>query len=581
MLKKWIRKWLAIEATPSVVAEILPPAKTPTPGFFSTAPMRRSGAQPGESLEKYLTRTSGQVFQRGPVRAVEMAVGATDGAIAFVEGTALDDGGDYIKSQFGYSGGVMPDAQIDWYAAQSFIGYQMCAILAQHWFVDKACSMPPRDAIRNGYNITRDDGEKLDPAMVDEYKKYDKKFKIRANCVEAVRKMKMFGIRVVLFEVESDDPDYYAKPFNPDGIKPGSYKGMSQIDPYWVTPELNSTAAADPSSKHFYEPTWWRIGSKRYHRSHLVILRTCDVPDVLKPTYYFGGVPLPQRIYERVYAAERTANEAPQLALTKRSTYIHVDLEAAAANQSGLVDKLTFWRYMLDNFGVKVLGKEETAEQFDTNLSNFDETIMTQFQLCCSIADVPATKMLGTQPKGFNATGEYEEANYHESLESIQEMDMGPLIDRHNLLVTRAYICPKFKCEPFELGVVFEDLDAETAGEKAERMGKEAEADAKWSAAGAIDGIDIRGRLIKDKDGPYTGIEAAAPEPPPVAFDPLAPPGAPGSAPPGQQPPKPGQPPAARPATPPAFGKPPGQAHDELEAIFNGLSAWVHAAATH
>ncbi len=34
--------------------------------------------------------------------------------------------------------------------------------------------------------------------------------------------------------------------------------------------------------------------------------------------YNYFGVSVPERIYERVYASERTANEAPQLAMTKR-----------------------------------------------------------------------------------------------------------------------------------------------------------------------------------------------------------------------------------------------------------------------
>lgn len=570
MLRAFFRSWLGIDGAPvAVKAEVLPPAKQPTHGYFSTAPMERNGARPGEDLEQYLKRTSGRVFQRaaGDVSVGQMVVAAQDGAVT-VEGVAMDDSGDFIKGQFAYGGGgPMPDAQIDWYAAQSFIGYQMCAILAQHWFIDKACSMPARDAIRNGYTVTRDDGEKLDPKVTTELQKLDRRFKIKANCVEAVRKMRIFGIRIVLFEVNSTDPDYYVKPFNPDGVTPGSYRGMSQIDPYWITPELDQVASANPASKHFYEPTWWRINGKRYHRSHLVVIRTCEVPDVLKPTYFFGGVPLPQRIYERVYAAERTANEAPQLALTKRSTYIHVDLEAAAANQEGLISKLLQWRYMLDNFGVKVLGKEETAEQFDTNLSNFDETIMTQFQLCCSIAGVPATKMLGTQPKGFNATGEYEEANYHEELESIQELDMGPIIDRHNILCMRSYIVPKFKIAPIELGVNFEDLDAETAKEKAERHALEADADFKWAQTGAVDGIDVRNRLINDKDGPYTGIEEAEPEGPrpQTVVDPNAPKTAPNT--------PPGTTPTPAPATTPAA--------DSIEGILLGLDAWVNAQTRH
>jgi hypothetical protein len=34
--------------------------------------------------------------------------------------------------------------------------------------------------------------------------------------------------------------DYYEKPFNPDGITEGSYKGISQVDPYWMMPMLTA-----------------------------------------------------------------------------------------------------------------------------------------------------------------------------------------------------------------------------------------------------------------------------------------------------------------------------------------------------
>src|SRR5690606_34480427 len=55
--------------------------------------------------------------------------------------------------------GVIPDAQLGWYASQSFIGYNACAAIAQHWLVDKVCLMPARDAIRQGYKLDCGDDE--------------------------------------------------------------------------------------------------------------------------------------------------------------------------------------------------------------------------------------------------------------------------------------------------------------------------------------------------------------------------------------------------------------------------------------
>ncbi|WP_426577118.1 phage collar protein [Xenorhabdus stockiae] len=64
------------------------------------------------------------------------------------------------------------EAQAAWYANQLFIGNNLCAVIAKHWLVDKACNMPARDAIRQGYDIDTQDGQDmgLDTAKI--YRKF-------------------------------------------------------------------------------------------------------------------------------------------------------------------------------------------------------------------------------------------------------------------------------------------------------------------------------------------------------------------------------------------------------------------------
>lgn len=505
------------------------------------------GPRADEDLHEWIRRVSQTSMQRTAADFVPVNPAS---------GVAMD-AGDFnlpsLKQAYGVQGYGMPPVLFNWYAAQGFIGYQACAILSQNWLIDKVCTMPARDAARKGYKVTVNDGTVITPEVTTAITEGDKKYGVKTQCVEFVRNCRIFGIRIALFSIESDDPEFYTKPFNPDGIKPGSYKGISQVDPYWITPELDMEAAADPASPNYYVPTYWRINGKRYHRSHLVVIKTCEVPDVLKPTYFYGGVPLVQRIYERVYASERTANEAPQMALTKRSTILHVDMEAAAGKETSLEKKLQDWAYYRDNYGVKVLGLEEQAEQFDTALADFDMLIMTQYQLVCAIGEVPATKMLGTTPKGFNSTGEYEESNYHEMLESVQEHDMQPLVERHHVCMIRSDIAPKFSLKPFTVAIEWNELDAETAKEKSDRQNVDSTTAKNYSDAGAIDGVDIRQRLIKDKESGWDGMDPAAPEPepPPVTIVQGGPPSAPGAK------PQPKQLGAPQPK-PPQFGKPNG-----------------------
>lgn len=414
---------------------------------------------------------------------------------------------DSIKAVFSLNQVGIPDVQAQWYGAQGFIGYQLCALLAQNWLINKACLIPARDAIRKGYEFTVNDGSDVDPKITAAIAKANKRYRLNRNLVQYVKMGRVFGIRVAVCVVESTDPDYYVKPFNPDSIAPGSYRGITQVDPYWVIPELSTGAASNPAAIDFYEPTYWVINNKRYHKSHLIILRGPEVADILKPSYLYGGLSLPQLIYERVYAAERTANEAPQLALTKRAMIFYTDAAKALANQTKFEEKLGVWAAFRDNFGVKVADKEaDLIEQHDTSLTDLDAVIMTQYQIVAAAANMPATKLLGTTPKGFNSSGSYEEDSYHEELESIQVNDMEPLIDRHMVCVIRSDIAPALGVPVFNVDCTWKPLDSLSSKEAAEVNKTKAETDKILVESGAIDGTDIRNRIAADEMSGHNGL---------------------------------------------------------------------------
>lgn len=409
-------------------------------------------------------------------------------------------------------GGLVPAAQMAWFGDQAFIGYQTAAIIAQNWLVDKACTMPARDAVRHGYEVTVNDGTQVDPEVMDYIRRRDKAFGVKDNCVELIRMGRIFGIRIAMFQVDSTDPAYYEKPFNIDGVTPNSYKGIAQIDPYWITPELDQQSAANPASRHFYEPTWWRVNGKRIHRTHLIVMKNGDeLTDILKPSYFYGGIPIPQKIAERVYAAERTANEAPMLAMTKRLITLTTDITQAMANPALFQQKMAEWSAIMNNWGVKVVGENEEVATHDTSLADLDAVIMTQYQIVAAAAEVPATKLLGTSPKGFGAAGDYEIESYHELLESIQEHDLSPMVNRHHALLIKSEVMQKFGIPFFHTEAMWKPVDTPTAKEAAEINALKATRDNTLVQAGAIDGTDIRLRIISDPDSEYTGIPEIVP----------------------------------------------------------------------
>lgn len=428
-----------------------------------------------------------------------------DGSVA--TGDSIDFSN--IKAAFNYSGSGVPDAQMMWYASQTFIGYQACAILAQNWLIDKGCSVPVKDAIRHGYELTINDGQEIDPATLKLMLAYDKRMNVKKALYDWGRNGRVFGIRVALFVVESTQADFYEKPFNPDAVVEGSYKGISLIDPYWCAPELSGKAASDSSAIDFYEPTWWRINGKRYHKSHLIIFRTPEPTDILKPKYLYGGIPLPQRVYERVYAAERCANEIPQLMLTKRTTALKVDIDAAMANQAEFESRMSEWAYYRDNFAVKIIGQDDDLTQSDITLTDSDDAMVTQYHLVAAEFGVPVNKLMGTTPKGFNSTGEYEERCYIEELEAIQA-DMLPFLERHYLLANRSYYRPVLGTD-MAVVPVWNPPSAMSAKDLAEINKTKADTYKALFDAAAIDGQDIRTVLVADKHSGFNGMTEELP----------------------------------------------------------------------
>lgn len=442
-----------------------------------------------------------QIYRPSPALAKARGMDAAENWENGIDRQALDSaaGCSQINARGSFTNdeqGVLPPALFNWYMSQGFIGYQACAIVAQNWLVDKACSQAGEDACRNGWEL-KVGGKEVDKEIMDRIREKDIDYGIERNLTELTRFTNIFGIRVAIFKVKSDDPLYYEKPFNIDGVAPGSYQGISQIDPYWMTPLLTNDSTSDPSSIHFYDPEYWVISGKKYHRSHLIISRGPQPADILKPTYIFGGVSLVQRILERVYAAERVANEAPLLALNKRTTAIHVDVAKAITNEAEFAKKIQFWAKYRDNHAIKVLGINETIDQFDTSLADLDAVIMNQYQIVAAIAKTPATKLLGTSPKGFNATGEFETVSYHEHLESIQRHEHQPMLNRHYEIM--------LKSEEIDLNIqaIFNPVGSTSAIEQANLNKTKAETDAANVTTGAVSPEEVRDRLKQDRKSGY------------------------------------------------------------------------------
>lgn len=405
-----------------------------------------------------------------------------------------------LLSASGY-GQSISNQHLNWFGNHGFIGYQTCAVLSQHWLIDLACTVPVEDSIRKGWKITKNDGEELELETLTKIKSIDKKMNVVSKLKDFGVFGRKYGVRIAVFNVESDQKDFYEHPFNIDGVRKGSYKGFIINDPYYCTPVLDASAS-NPNSPDFYEPTYWMIGGKKYHKSHCVIFRHSEVPQILKPSYIYGGISLTQQIFEVVYNAEITATEIPQLIQNMRLYVMHMDLQQALLNPELLNERLGLLSEVRNNYGIQAIGEDEALEQIQTTLTGLDELCAGRYKLVASVAQMPVCKIMKTDMTGGLVKGGGEESIYHETLESLQEK-LTPFLDRHYQLV-----CKSAFGEDHELDIVWNKLDAMTAKEAADVQLVRAQTAQAYVTVGALDGADVRDCLIADEESGYSGLDA-------------------------------------------------------------------------
>jgi len=415
----------------------------------------------------------------------------------------------------------MDEKVLELYESRVFIGFPAMAQIATHEIVCGALDIPAKDAIAKGYtiDIANEGGEESDKDNdgVDEknadmvrkiLKVADGEHRIGNVCRNFCFQKREFGVAYAVPIFKDEENHDYSKPFNPDGIAKDSFIGMKVIEPIWMSWEFKKADANNPLAFSFYEPEWYRVqGNERIHKSWVVKAIHVPVSDLKKPTYYFGGMSLTQMIYERMYCADKCANEAPMLVMTKRLLVADANVQAMLSDDTVAKKTMESLNYFRDNFSVFFKNPNTQVNQIDTSLEGVAQTGMTMYQLCAAIAGMPVTKLMKNVPTGLQSTGDYEMADYHELLTEIQEHDYKPLMDMYFKCLTKSMFG-----KVIDVVVKFNPLDTPKRGEIVQEESSLASTISTYLTANVITIEEARDILRKRKDGFFSGIGKVLPE---------------------------------------------------------------------
>lgn len=308
--------------------------------------------------------------------------------------------------------------------AKFFHSYQVmrpeeAGMMSRHWLIGKAVSMPIKTALRRGFKI---DGKHKD-VIEKEVKRHSFYKRLEELGVYA----RSMGGALMFFKTYDSDKfsqyskvEYYEAPFNINSITEGNRLSVSVFDSYFAIASGSGEGFNDPLSDYYYEPEFYNVRGLRVHRSHFVKYVPYQVVQFLKPYYKYYGISVPERVMEKVYAAESSQLEGLALLKTKRLLTLQIP-DLVDRDEARVQQAMTMIANAMNNFSFMLLDGATNVAQHDVSLTDLESTIMMNYQLVASAADVPADQLIGTSPKGFNTTGEYQQDVYHGFVEGVQD----------------------------------------------------------------------------------------------------------------------------------------------------------------
>lgn len=329
------------------------------------------------------------------------------------------------------------------------LSYAECAFLASDSIINNAITKYSNEILRKGGNIVLDMEDKEAEARLKEYlEKRLKKLDFFEVLRELINTSLIYGGAFLFIDVDTQElsePIYLKKEI----FTQNKIKALRVVPPYLCG--ACEVETANPLNKDFMKPIKWVVSgnNQAVHYTRLLSLSIFEAPLMLKPLYNFLGISLCQFMKNYVSSADIARQSLSDMLLRFKSEIIKSDLikinpqEAIARGKA--INKLK------NNNALILLTKDEDYIQSITPLSGLDKLISQLQENVAVSARMPAVKLLGLTPSGFNATGDFDLNSYYDEIMSLQNAIIKPLIEKVLKMLCLEFnsdVMPSYEFEP-------------------------------------------------------------------------------------------------------------------------------------
>ena len=314
---------------------------------------------------------------------------------------------------------------------------QLLAAYRGSWLPRKIVDIPALDSCRKWRDW------QADQPVIEKIEAEEKRLNVKIKVLEALKKARLFGGAALYIGTGDSDP---SQPLNVDKIGTAGIKHLTVLTRCHLT---SGETERDPESEWYGKPRDYTLTSNNgaivtIHPSRLVIFEGAMFPDenFSRGSNQGWGESVLTATFDAIKNADSTAGNIASLVFEAKIDIIRIPDFMASLNNEVYRSKI-LERYTLANMskginGTLMLDKEEEYESKTAALGGLTDILMAFMQIVSGAADIPVTRLLGQSPAGMNATGASDMKNYHDRVQSIQELELTPAMARLDECIIRS-----------------------------------------------------------------------------------------------------------------------------------------------
>ena len=344
----------------------------------------------------------------------------------------------------------------------------------EFWLATRIVDMPAEDMTRAWITLTGD----FPQEDLDILKRQEARHSVKQELTDAIRWARLYGgaLALIVLRGESDRLD---QPLDLNRLLPGCFQGLLVLDrAQGVEPSLE--LEGNLNDPDFGLPKYYTVNldtdecrTVRIHHSRVLRFVGRELPrqEMIRENYW--GASELEHIWDELQKRSATSANIAQLVFQANITTLKMGNfgdsvgatdRAKDAARSLIAEENRF----RTSYGLQLLSKDDSMENHSYSFAGLSDVYEAFMMDIAGAAEIPATKLFGRSPQGFQSTGESDMRNYYEMIAGKQERILRPALER--LLPVLALSAWGYL--PEDLSFVFNPLATETPQQRAELVDK-------------------------------------------------------------------------------------------------------------